>query len=230
MSLSKQWHGCDRCGKTLSTYHSLWRHKKICQSSSYESIEIPEKYDDAGSVVSFNTINKIVNNKPSSINEKHPSIDEKRSVNEKHSGNAMKRSMDDSAIDESNAMSSYDSRPNILECMPHMVPAKKQKLDEDESDDGDEDESDESGDEHESDHDDSYYDMSNQVKEEPEEETENEKIERELDADDIDIVLPAFIDKMIKIPEIRLLELLEDLKVKNNEDENVLELERVFTH
>ena len=162
-SCTRPSHYCSTCNNGFSNASTLRIHRKKCQSSSYESIEIPEKYDDAGSVVSFNTINKIVNNKPSSINEKHPSIDEKRSVNEKHSGNAMKRSMDDSAIDESNAMSSYDSRPDILECMPHMVPAKKQKLDEDESDDGDEDESDESGDEHESDHDDSYYDMSNQV-------------------------------------------------------------------
>ena len=28
MDQQKQWHECDKCGKNLSSYHSLWRHKK----------------------------------------------------------------------------------------------------------------------------------------------------------------------------------------------------------
>ena len=30
MDQQKQWHECDKCGKNLSSYHSLWRHKKKC--------------------------------------------------------------------------------------------------------------------------------------------------------------------------------------------------------
>ena len=32
MESSKKWHTCDRCSKKLSSYHSLWRHKKNCGS------------------------------------------------------------------------------------------------------------------------------------------------------------------------------------------------------
>ena len=29
-SQDTKWYKCDRCGKNLSSYHSLWRHKKKC--------------------------------------------------------------------------------------------------------------------------------------------------------------------------------------------------------
>ena len=35
MESSKKWHTCEKCAKKLSSYHSLWRHKKICRSSLY---------------------------------------------------------------------------------------------------------------------------------------------------------------------------------------------------
>ena len=53
----KQWHTCKKCGKTLSSYQSLWRHKKSCRQSRiikmdrepskvvarYEEINVSEK-------------------------------------------------------------------------------------------------------------------------------------------------------------------------------------------
>ena len=39
-----KWHSCDRCGKHLSSYHSLWRHKKKCQvNNNNTSPSIGEK-------------------------------------------------------------------------------------------------------------------------------------------------------------------------------------------
>ena len=40
MQASKQWHTCYKCGKTLSSNYSLWRHKKKCQSAATPSIDI----------------------------------------------------------------------------------------------------------------------------------------------------------------------------------------------
>ena len=38
METSKKWYTCDSCAKKLSSYHSLWRHKKICGSGpSYKA-------------------------------------------------------------------------------------------------------------------------------------------------------------------------------------------------
>ena len=34
---SKQWYTCDKCGKKLSSYKSLWRHKKNCKTSQSTS-------------------------------------------------------------------------------------------------------------------------------------------------------------------------------------------------
>ena len=33
--MNKQWHSRGTCGKLLSSYHSLWRHKKNCLSAPY---------------------------------------------------------------------------------------------------------------------------------------------------------------------------------------------------
>ena len=33
--MKKQWHSYGTCGKLLSSYHTLWRHKKNCRSAPY---------------------------------------------------------------------------------------------------------------------------------------------------------------------------------------------------
>ena len=35
----KKWCVCEKCGKTLSNYHSLWRHKKKCTSGCHQNSE-----------------------------------------------------------------------------------------------------------------------------------------------------------------------------------------------
>jgi hypothetical protein len=39
---AKNWYVCNKCGKTLSSYKCLWRHKKSCQSTGHNS-EIPRQ-------------------------------------------------------------------------------------------------------------------------------------------------------------------------------------------
>ena len=34
----KKWYVCEKCGKTLSNYHSLWRHKKKCTSNHLDGL------------------------------------------------------------------------------------------------------------------------------------------------------------------------------------------------
>ena len=36
--MSKQWYTCNKCGKKLSSYHSLWRHKKRCNVNNSENV------------------------------------------------------------------------------------------------------------------------------------------------------------------------------------------------
>ena len=63
MQLNKQWKTCDECGKRLSCYKSLWRHKKICRPATpsggntrneyfTSSVDVPSKYssDDTNSI------------------------------------------------------------------------------------------------------------------------------------------------------------------------------------
>ena len=40
MQAIKQWHTCPNCGKKLSSYHSLWRHRKQCKLSVNPSINV----------------------------------------------------------------------------------------------------------------------------------------------------------------------------------------------
>ena len=77
-TVNKRWYSCLECGKKLSSYHSLWRHKKICsrdkQSTNRFSFDSPksqekirEKYTPkklysemrAGSEIVFHGINTI---------------------------------------------------------------------------------------------------------------------------------------------------------------------------
>ena len=37
----KKWYTCVQCGKHLSSYHSLWRHKKNCHSTGTQQHEVP---------------------------------------------------------------------------------------------------------------------------------------------------------------------------------------------
>ena len=40
MQTSQQWHKCSKCGKTLSSTFSLWRHNKKCKSNANPSINV----------------------------------------------------------------------------------------------------------------------------------------------------------------------------------------------
>ena len=42
MESHKKWHSCVTCGKLLSSYHSLWRHKRNRGSDPYQNV--PDRY------------------------------------------------------------------------------------------------------------------------------------------------------------------------------------------
>ena len=44
--MSKQWFTCNKCGKKLSSYHSLWRHKKKCNINDGENISSKRRSED----------------------------------------------------------------------------------------------------------------------------------------------------------------------------------------
>ena len=50
--MTDKWHSCADCGKTLGTYHSLWRHKKSCKSTPRI---IENKPDD---FISYSTVSQ----------------------------------------------------------------------------------------------------------------------------------------------------------------------------
>ena len=53
MYLNKKWHICDKCGKTLSSYHSLWRHKMICPHSHKDNSNIKNWREQAANYPSW---------------------------------------------------------------------------------------------------------------------------------------------------------------------------------
>ena len=75
MSASKKWFECNQCEKRLSSYKSLWRHKKICKSkvddsstfnirSATRSLE-QKHLKDNDKDAEFNTyIDQIINGSP----------------------------------------------------------------------------------------------------------------------------------------------------------------------
>ena len=53
MHPDKKWHICDKCGKTLSSYHSLWRHKKLCPHSHKDNSNIKNWREEAANYPSW---------------------------------------------------------------------------------------------------------------------------------------------------------------------------------
>ena len=47
--MSKQWYTCNKCGKKLSSYHSLWRHNKNCNVNNSENVTSKREFEDNAS-------------------------------------------------------------------------------------------------------------------------------------------------------------------------------------
>ena len=43
--MEKKWYSCEKCGKTLSSYHSLWRHKTKCTSGYKRTLNSEPTYE-----------------------------------------------------------------------------------------------------------------------------------------------------------------------------------------
>ena len=68
--MSEKWHECVYCGKKLSSYKSLWQHKKNCKSKNKDIFKSPSPTDGSKSgskselkvtPCNMDLINKIVN-------------------------------------------------------------------------------------------------------------------------------------------------------------------------
>ena len=60
----KKWYVCEKCGKNLSNYHSLWRHKKKCTSNHVDGLKesILPRYEKVPSGAE-----QTMNSEPSSV-------------------------------------------------------------------------------------------------------------------------------------------------------------------
>ena len=61
----KKWYVCEKCGKNLSNYHSLWRHKKKCTSNHVDGLKesILPRHEKVPSGAE-----RTMNSEPSSVN------------------------------------------------------------------------------------------------------------------------------------------------------------------
>ena len=251
-------HICSICDRGYAHRQSLWNHKKSCQRKSveykplkeiprYESLkDIPGyeslKNDDTASEISFGTANRIINGDQDEGAEKMSlerdirdcadyitRIDDDESVTSDESGKSREsdEKCDDESVtsdesgksresDDEDEYKLFDSASLNMNKIPTIddverivrgtggssPPQKEEKEEEDE--DG----------------------QPLIFSEEPVE--SDEEIQKELDQEDIEKVLPDFIETRIKEPRKRLMILLRHLKGANDDDEYVVRLEQLI--
>ena len=74
---SKHWYTCENCGKNLSSYHSLWRHRKTCIPKHIEG-KRKVNSDTTGSVLNRNRIVNDSSSKSSDVLLQIPSTSKRK--------------------------------------------------------------------------------------------------------------------------------------------------------
>ena len=209
----------------------------------------PADEDDASSVMSFGTLNSVINKGetyPSTmelnpyivVDNAIPSSKERANSIQAHDNNTIKKKRlheDDQTLPSSAKRLRQDDRPDIIDCVGYITPIKGDGIGNIDGDVHNTHDSDMDGEEEVlvktiSDEDDApgaSESINNDEESNTVESVENAKIQDSLDADDISKVLPEFIDHMIKKPRKRIWELLHSLK-KKDDGEYVDKLEKLI--
>ena len=201
-------HWCSICSKGFASRQSLCNHKKRCLGDAVVK-DVPwcgSKNDDASSVLSLGTLARVVDNKRQTIHDTSD-VPPKRS----------KKDFIEGFIEEGE-----DKRPDIVDCMGALTKVG------DDMDDNESNGTTESMKECNEEHDGGQpLNFADDVKP-TDSDNEDMEIQEELDAEDVDKVLPGFIKMMMKNPRKRIFKLLEDLKKDIKDDPHIATLEKLI--